>query len=288
MNHEWSEQELDEKSVWAFQHPHNAKERRKIRNDIADEIEEILENEGFVRCRTTFFRANGDDLLQYISVRCYGMWGQPEIDVELEPLYNVFDFVRRTMNGMITDEGVEGKSIETLQNIHIHPIYNSYLAHKDDYMSGMKKEKEILSKVIRNLNEIDNLKKYEAWFGKIVGIIDDVHDVHLARLPYLLIYREYEKAVRMMNEYRLEEEHAYQKIQAEYSCGFEKIEEMLPGRFKTYQEFGELIHAIHEKNDDQIEKILNQWKTEAYHAIEKRSKTFCKKYPIVLFRYGAV
>ena len=77
MNHEWSEQELDEKAVWAFQHPHNAKERRKIRNDIADEIEEILVNEGFVRCRTTFFRAKGDDLLQYISVRCYGMWGQP-------------------------------------------------------------------------------------------------------------------------------------------------------------------------------------------------------------------
>ena len=70
MNHEWSEQELDEKSVWAFQHPHNAKERRKIRNDIADEIEEILVNEGFVRCRTTFFRAKGDDLLQLISVRC--------------------------------------------------------------------------------------------------------------------------------------------------------------------------------------------------------------------------
>ena len=59
-------------------------------------------------------------------------------------------------------------------------------------------------------------------------------------------------------------------------------------RFKTYKEFGELISAINEKNDDQIEKILNQWKTEAYHAIEKRSKTFCKKYPIVLFRYGAV
>ena len=288
MNHEWSEQELDEKSVWEFQHPHNAKERRKIRNDIADEIEEILVNEGFVRCRTTFFRANGDDLLQYISVRCYGMWGQPEIDVELGPLYNVFDFVRRTMNEMVTDEGVEGESIETLQNIHIHPIYNSYLAHKDDYMSEMKKEKELLGQVIKALNEIDDLKKYDAWFGKIVEIIDDVHDVHLARLPYLLIYREYEKAVRMMNEYRLEEEHAYQKIQAEYSCGFEKIEEMLPVRFKTYQEFGELIHAIHEKNDDQIEKILNQWKTEAYHAIEKRSKTFCKKYPIVLFRYGAV
>lgn len=288
MNHEWSEQELDEKAVWAFQHPHNAKERRKIRNDIADEIEEILVNEGFVRCRTTFFRAKGDDLLQLISVRCFGTWGQPEIDVELEPLYNVFDFVRRTMNEMVTDEGVEGKSIETLQNIHIHPIYNSYLAHKDDYMSEMKKEKELLGQVIKALNEIDDLKKYDAWFGKIVEIIDDVHDVHLARLPYLLIYREYEKAVRMMNEYRLEEEHAYQKIQAEYSCGFEKIEEMLPVRFKTYQEFGELIHAIHEKNDDQIEKILNQWKTEAYQAIEKRSKTFCKKYPIVLFRYGAV
>ena len=84
MNHEWSEQELDEKAVWAFQHPHNAKERRKIRNDIADEIEEILVNEGFVRCRTTFFRAKGDDLLQLISVRCFGTWGQPEIDVELE------------------------------------------------------------------------------------------------------------------------------------------------------------------------------------------------------------
>ena len=70
-NRIWSEQELNEKSAWAFQHPHNEKERRKIRIDIADEIEEILANEGFVRCRTTFFRANGDNLLQYISVRCY-------------------------------------------------------------------------------------------------------------------------------------------------------------------------------------------------------------------------
>lgn len=186
---------------------------------------------------------------------------------------------------MVTDEGVEGKSIETLQNIHIHPIYNSYLAHKDDYMSEMKREKEILSKVIRNLNEIDNLKKYDAWFEKNVEIIDGVY---LVRLPYLLIYREYEKACKIMTQYRLEEEHAYEKIQIEYKCEFDKIKEMLPMRFKTYKEFGELIHAIHEKNDDQIEKILNQWKTEAYHAIEKRSKTFCKKYPIVLFRYGAV
>ena len=285
INRMWSEQELNEKSVWAFQHPHNEKERRKIRIDIADEIEEILANEGFVRCRTTFFRASGDDLLQYISVRCYGMYGQPEIDVELEPLYNVFDFVRRTMNEIVTDNGVEGRSIETLQNIHIHPVYNSYLAHKDDYMSEMTKEKEILSKVIRNLNEIDNLKKYDVWFEKNVERIDDEY---LVRLPYLLIYREYEKACKIMTRYRIEEEHAYEKIQIEYKCEFDKIKEMLPIRFKTYKEFGELIHAIHEKNDDQIEKILNQWKTEAYHAIEKRSKTFCKKYPIVLFRYGAV
>ena len=35
----WSKQELDEKSRWAFEHPHDAKERRKIRTDIADEIE---------------------------------------------------------------------------------------------------------------------------------------------------------------------------------------------------------------------------------------------------------
>ena len=39
-NRIWSEQELNEKAVWAFQHPHNEKERRKIRIDIADEIEE--------------------------------------------------------------------------------------------------------------------------------------------------------------------------------------------------------------------------------------------------------
>ena len=122
---------------------------------------------------------------------------------------------------------------------------------------------------------------------KIVEIIDE-DGVYLARLPYLLIYREYEKACKIMTRYRIEEEHAYEKIQIEYKCEFDKIKEMLPMRFKTYQEFGELIHAIHEKNDDQIEKILNQWKTEAYHAIEKRSKTFCKKYPIALFRYGAV
>ena len=92
----------------------------------------------------------------------------------------------------------------------------------------------------------------------------------------------------MLEFYIHEGEHAYEKIQIEYKCEFDKIKEMLPMRFKTYKEFGELISAINEKNDDQIEKILNQWKTEAYHAIEKRSKTFCKKYPIVLFRYGAV
>ena len=115
----WSKQELDEKSRWAFEHPHDAKERRRIRTDIADEIEEMLAKEGFVRCRTTFLRARGVDLLQYVSVRCFGTWGQPEIDVELEPLYNVFDFVRRTMNEVVTDEGVEGKSIETIQNIQI-------------------------------------------------------------------------------------------------------------------------------------------------------------------------
>ena len=51
----WSQEELDEKSIWKFQHPHDAKERRKIRKAIADEIEEMLESEGFVRCRTTFY-----------------------------------------------------------------------------------------------------------------------------------------------------------------------------------------------------------------------------------------
>ena len=210
------------------------------------------------------------------------MYGQPEIDVELEPLYNVFDFVRRTMNEMVTDEGIEGESIETLQNIHIHPVYNSYLAHKDDYMSEMKKEKEILSKVIRNLNEIDNLKKYDAWFEKNVERIDGEY---LVRLPYLLVYREYEKACKIMTQYRLEEEHAYEKIQKEYKCEFDRIKEMLPVRFKTYKEFGKLISAINEKNDDKIMEILNQWKTESYNAIEKRSKMFIRKYPMVLFHY---
>ena len=31
--------------------------------------------------------------------------------------------------------------------------------------------------------------------------------------------------------------------------------------------------------------ILNQWKTESYNAIEKRSKMFIRKYPMVLFHY---
>lgn len=58
----WSKQELDEKSRWAFGHPPDAKERRRIRTDIADEIEEMLAKEEFVRCRTTFLRARGGDL----------------------------------------------------------------------------------------------------------------------------------------------------------------------------------------------------------------------------------
>ena len=123
---------------------------------------------------------------------------------------------------------------------------------------------------------------YDAWFGKNVEIIDDVH---LVRLPYLLIYREYEKACKIMTRYRIEEEHAYEKIQIKYKCEFDKIKEMLPIRFKTYKEFGELISAINEKNDDKIMGILNQWKTESYNAIEKRSKMFIRKYPIVLFHY---
>ena len=87
------------------------------RTDIADEIEEMLAKEGFVRCRTTFLRARGGDLLQYVSVRCFGTWGQPEIDVDMMPLYNVFDYAGRMMNAVITDEGAEGASLETLATI---------------------------------------------------------------------------------------------------------------------------------------------------------------------------
>ena len=101
----------------------------------------------------------------------------------------------------------------------------------------------------------------------------------------MLIYREYEKACKIMTRYRIGEEHAYEKIQIKYKCEFDKIKEMLPIRFKTYKEFGELIRAINEKNDDKIMGILNQWKTESYNAIEKRSKMFIRKYPMVLFHY---
>lgn len=50
----WSKQELDEKSRWAFEHPHDAKERRRIRTDIADEIEEMLAKEGLFGAERLF------------------------------------------------------------------------------------------------------------------------------------------------------------------------------------------------------------------------------------------
>ena len=276
----WSMQELDEKSRWAFEHPHDAKERRKIRTDIADEIEEMLAEEGFVRCRTTFLRARGVDLLQYVSVRCFGTWGQPEIDVDMMPLYNVFDYVGRMMNAVITDEGAEGESLETLQGIRVHPIYNSYLAHKDDYLSEMGREKELLKSVMESINRIDDLEMYDRWFEKTVA--KEENSNHLVRLPYLLVHKKYENANFIMTRYVSDEENAYQKIQTEYNCGFEKVEDMMPVRTKTYKEFKKLICAMNDKNDEEVVKTLNQWKIEAYHAIEKKSKTFCRKYPITL------
>ena len=276
----WSMQELDEKSRWAFEHPHDAKERRRIRTDIADEIEEMLAEEGFVRCRTTFLRARGVDLLQYVSVRCFGTWGQPEIDVDMMPLYNVFDYAGRMMNAVITDEGAEGESLETLQGIYVHPIYNSYLAHKDDYLSEMGREKELLKSVMESINGIDDLETYDRWFEK--NVAKEENSNHLVRLPYLLAYKKYENANFIMTRYVSDEEDAYQKIQTEYNCGFEKVEDMMPVRTKTYKEFKKLICAINNQNDEEVVKSLNQWKIEAYHAIEKKSKTFCRKYPMTL------
>lgn len=276
----WSKQELDEKSRWAFGHPHDAKERRRIRTDIADEIEEMLAKEGFVRCRTTFLRARGGDLLQYVSVRCFGTWGQPEIDVDMMPLYNVFDYAGRMMNAVITDEGAEGESLETLQGIRVHPIYNSYLAHKDDYLSEMGQEKELLKSVMENINRIDDLETYDIWFEK--NVAKEEGSNHLVRLPYLLAHKKYENANFIMTRYVSDEEDAYQKIQTEYNCGFEKVEDMMPARTKTYKEFKKLICAMNAKNDEEVVKTLNQWKIEAYYAIEKKSKTFCRKYPMTL------
>ena len=276
----WSKQELDEKSRWAFEHPHDAKERRKIRTDIADEIEEMLAEEGFVRCRTTFLRARGGDLLQYVSVRCFGTWGQPEIDVDMMPLYNVFDYAGRMMNAVITDEGAEGASLETLQGICVHPIYNSYLAHKDDYLSEMGREKELLKSVMENINKIDDLETYDRWFEK--NVAKEENSNHLVRLPCLLVHKKYENANFIMTRYVSDDEDAYQKIQTEYNCGFEKVEDMMPVRTKTYKEFKKLICAMNDKNDEEVVKTLNQWKIEAYHAIEKKSKTFCRKYPMTL------
>ena len=276
----WSKQELDEKSRWAFEHPHDAKERRKIRTDIADEIEGMLAEEGFVRCRTTFLRARGVDLLQYVSVRCFGTWGQPEIDVDMMPLYNVFDYAGRMMNAVITDEGAEGESLETLQGIRVHPIYNSYLAHKDDYLSEMGREKELLKSVMENINRIDDLETYDRWFEK--NVAKEENSNYLVRLPYLLAHKKYENANFIMTRYVSDEENAYQKIQTEYNCGFEKVEDMMPVRTKTYKEFKKLICAMNAKNDEEVVKTLNQWKIEAYYAIEKKSKTFCRKYPMTL------
>ena len=43
-NRIWSEQELNEKAVWAFQHPHNEKERRKEikEKDLAASFQKII------------------------------------------------------------------------------------------------------------------------------------------------------------------------------------------------------------------------------------------------------
>ena len=58
------------------------------------------------------------------------------------------------------------------------------------------------------------------------------------------------------------------------------------GISKTFERKMKLIkYENNEKNDDKIMGILNQWKTESYNAIEKRSKMFIRKYPMVLFHY---
>ena len=53
------------------------------------------------------------------------------------------------------------------------------------------------------------------------------------------------------------------KIQTEYNCRFEKVEDMMPVRTKTYKEFKKLICAMNAKNDEEVVKTLNQWKIEA-------------------------
>ena len=276
----WSQEELDEKSIWKFQHPHDAKERRKIRKAIADEIEEMLESEGFVRCRTTFLRARGRDLLQYVSVRCFGTWGQPEIDVEIIPFYDWYGEIKRSMNEVVSDEGVEGLTLESMLGICVHPVDNSYLAHKENYLAEIEREKQLLRRVVEFLNGMDNLKKYDEWCieeSRKSGV--KMEEDACSRIPYFLISKQYDKARASVAAYLESENQRFQKIQKDYACSFEQMRELLPDSFKMYKEQEALIAAIDQGEEGKIIKQLNQWKAEAYQAIEKKSKTFCKKYP---------
>lgn len=137
-----------------------------------------------------------------------------------------------------------------------------------------------MKSVMGSINRIDDLETYDIWFEKTIA--KEENSNHLVRLPYLLVHKKYENANFIMTRYVSDEENAYQKIQTEYNCGFEKVEDMMPVRTKTYKEFKKLICAMNDKNDEEVVKTLNQWKVEAYHAIEKKSKTFCRKYPMTL------
>lgn len=71
-----------------------------------------------------------------------------------------------------------------------------------------------------------------------------------------------------------DEEDAYQKIQTEYNCGFEKVEDMMPVRTKTYKEFKKLICAMNAKNDEEVVKTLNNGKLKPITLLKRNQRHF--------------
>lgn len=121
------EQLIQIKVQWLGQHHRSGKERREIRNLVADRLAPLLTEHGFVKSCTTFFRIHGDYLLQVVSV-IFPSTQEPSVSVSISPLYDALDDMSIELSGTRTGTGWEGDAIELIVGVAEDLNWPSFLA----------------------------------------------------------------------------------------------------------------------------------------------------------------
>ena len=267
-----------------------AKERTAVRREIAAAIEPLLLQHGFVKISTSFFRIHGKGLLQWLSVT-YPQYETPAIHVGAVTIYDIIlgDSYQGFLSSVRSNEGMAKETIENFAGIRIlFPCMqnNSWLAYQKDLTEPLQKETALL--LSHTLPTLDRLKTINEYWIYCNG--EELDRYGYGHIAGLLLEKQYETALPLLQQYLAQEEGWREKITKEIR---ERIPKGLPVRCSPEQfqhEMDEktagirsLIQATQEDDRTVIYEVLNRGIEDFYREMEKYSKKFIKQYPMKLF-----